>query len=141
MAERIDKVAASFAKVAFARQTGNRSASRSRKNSCDLTFNAVASAALHHQWPRRDRFSPVEELRSPLRVASSHASTPHPAYAFRRAYLAMCANSLATSPCSILLWSTFRDLTSLIRIDKAAFGSELLQCRKVLSLPTSTAKF
>lgn len=140
MIERIGTVAAGFAKVAFARKTGIRSASRSRKNSCDLTVNSVASAALHRQWPRTDRFSPAEELRSPLRVASSNASTPYPTYSFRRAYLAMCANSLATSPCSILLWSALRGLTSLIRIEKAAFGSELLQCRKVSSLPTNTAK-
>jgi hypothetical protein len=103
--ELVGKVAASFAKVAFARRTANRFAIGSRMNSHDLALIAVAIVALHRLGLVRDRSLPAEELRSPLRVAFLDASTPHPTYAFRQAYSAICASSLATSRCTILLRS------------------------------------
>ncbi len=123
--ELISRVAASFAKAALARRTRNRYATGNRNDSHVLVVIAVACTVRVQRGLRRGRSSPVEKLRSPLRIACSHASTPHPTYAFRRACLAICANSLATSPCTILLRSNVRGLTSLIRIEKAAFGSEL----------------
>lgn len=109
MTEPGSKIAASFAKVAFARRTGNCFAMGSRDNSHELVVDAVAIAALHRRGLQRDRSSPIDERASPLRVAFSHASTPYPTYAFRHAYAAICASSFATSRCTILLRSSSPD--------------------------------
>lgn len=140
MTELIGKVGAGVAKVTQARTTGARSAIGTRENSRDLAGIAVAIAAWHRRNVRRNQSSTTEEIRSPLRAAQSHSSTPYPTNAFRQAYSAIGAKSLATSRCTILLWSTLWGLTSLPHFKEAAIGSELPPCRKVSSLRTSTAK-